>query len=577
MAPPFNREKFLRENPGRESSADDPNWVERLYNSHPHYFTEESNKRQKTGHPIVGGKRTAAADSSQDATPSKVSAGNADSSQSSSIGNTSSYLSPSGSSVSSTSGSGEPNIDAEMVLPGTAGEMASGGANGGMAFEYKTPESTFGKKVSTYRKMHKFMTFGFASNFINIPSGTPATVQGSAYLTTYLAEIPWHIPAFYMNQSEYDLLPDGSHVKEIRVTVTYRDRTIQFQTAQSGSNVATLNQKGDIAVAHGLNRTGWGQNVRYTAWATADEPMIPTSCTKPVYDVTTGVAYRGMVADYYGADNKSANFLSYIPKHQLGRECFLYNYWALNTRVATSTTALFPFNMYGGIPNISARIKQMDGKTMVNKVIAHSIYKPKQSPLKKTLRTYKCGLPWPKDGDTFTVSVQGEMIQSRNAGITVTNASTGTTTDATVNITGVAENQSDLNNSTGTYTFNIYSPIEKSQFIRSGQWGQPDAHIQPSLHIGIQPVPALSSNATIAESVFNSWTENRAYFDVLCEMDVVEYLPTEFPFAKDANVTFSDNLMINASNRPAVNFDPRNDGATINGLYFTGFDTNLPS
>ena len=95
MAPPFNREKFLRENPGRESSADDPNWVERLYNSHPHYFTEESNKRQKTGHPIVGGKRTAAADSSQDATPSKVSAGNADSSQSSSIGNTSSYLSPS--------------------------------------------------------------------------------------------------------------------------------------------------------------------------------------------------------------------------------------------------------------------------------------------------------------------------------------------------------------------------------------------------------------------------------------------------------------------------------------------------
>lgn len=503
----------------------------------------------------------------------------ADSSQSSgassSVGHTSEYLSPSGSSVQSNvvSGSGEPNIDAEMVLPGTGGEMASGGNNGGMEFEYKTPQSSFGTTESVYRKHHKFMTFGFASKFIEVPSGTPATIAPSQYLTTYLAEVPWHIPAFYMNQSEFDLLPEGAHATELRVTVTYRDRTIQFLTAATATSVATLNQKGDIAVAHGLNRTGWGQNCRYTAFDTT-ESMIPTAVTKPVYGVSTTVAYRGMVNDYYGTNNNFTDFTNFLPKHQLGRECFLYNYWCLNTRKAVNTTALFPYNMYGGIPNLAARIKQIDGKTVVNKVVAHSVYKPKMAPLKNGLKTYKMGLPWPKDGDSVQIAVQGNLVQSRGSTLVVTNNSTATTTDGQVSITSNTENLT-AGGST-VFPYDIYKVIEKSQFIRSGEWGEQHGHIQPSLHIGIQPVPALSSGATIAADVFNSWTDNRAYFDVYCEMHVKVYRPTEFPWATEPNVPLADNLQY-AGITPSINQFANYDGATVNGLYVQGIDNNLTS
>jgi hypothetical protein len=99
-------------------------------------------------------------------------------------------------------------------------------------------------------------------------------------------------------------------------------------------------------------------------------------------------------------------------------------------------------------------------------------------------------------------------------------------------------------------------------------------HIQPSIHIGVQPVPALSTAATLAEDAqFNNWTDTRAYWEVTATMNVTSKAPTAFPYAVNANVPAGDVIYWNpTASRPAAIVDPQEDGATYAGLY-----TNLPA
>lgn len=453
--------------------------------------------------------------------------------------------------------------DIDMAqLPGSGKEQASGGASSdGMMVHYiEKPLSIFGTKSSTYTKSHKFMTFGFAPSFC-IPNSGP---NGDIMLTTYLAEIPWHIPAFFLNQSEFDLIPDGSVIESVKVEVIYRGSTIQFETAQSATSLATLNQINDIAVAHGLNRTGWGSNVRYTGFNNT-QPMIPTSITRPTYGPVTGL-YRGMVRDYYGSNNTVAQFAEDIPKHQLGRQTFLYNYWANSSRIAVAQTPNAA--MFGGWSCLAEKINQMDGKTVVNQVVASSTYKPKLGTIKNALRTQGHGLPFPIAGANPGLSVPGVgvNVNQRQARINAPNVAPSTG--------GVQAERSEVtyamnNNVTELPTFNIYTPIEKSSYGATGYWNTPEQHIQPSLHVGVQPVPALSSAATLTEDTqFNNWTDTRAYWEVVATMVVREHSPTAWPYATAANVPVGENVVwAPAANRPAALVDPRNDGATFAGAY----------
>lgn len=449
--------------------------------------------------------------------------------------------------------------DVEMGLTGTGSEQASGGASsdGQMVHIIPRPISNFGERTNLYTKVHKFMTFGFADTIL------PATGLVNHALISYLAEIPWHIPALYMNQSEFDLLSNSARVKSVSIEVTYRGSTIQFETAASTTGLATLNQINDIAVANGLNRTGWGSNVSYTGFNSA-QPMLPTSIAKPKYKPVVG-NYRGMIRDYYGSDNNDLLFTGDIPKHQTGRQTFLYNYWATTARAFDAATTN---NQFGGWPCLAEKIEQMDGKTVVNQVVMSSTYEPKLGPLKTPLRSASHGLPFPIQDGTFNVQIAGKLAAQRQ--VIIRNTNVTPTSSAGVQLAVDGETLVNPTNSVaGQPTFDIYSPIEKSQMGRSGYWGASDCHIQPSIHIGVQPVPALSSASLLAEeAAFNSWTDTRAYWEVKATMVTFEHNPTAWPYAPVANVPFGENVVWNpVANRPAAIVDPTNDGATFCGLY----------
>lgn len=457
----------------------------------------------------------------------------------------------------------DPNLPEDMAtLTGTAGEQASGGASSeGLVVHYiEKPISIFGRKSSIYKKSHKFMTFGLAPNFC--PGAEADAAQKNYWLTSYLAEVPWHIPALYLNQSEYDLIPIGSQVKSVEITVIYRGSTIQFETNASSTGLATLNQINDIAVAHGLNRTGWGSNVKFTSF-NSDQPMIPLTVAKPQYGPIPNV-YRGMVVDYYGTNNDAASdaFINNVPKHQLGRHTFLYNYWAQSARLGNQVAPDDVWRQFGGWPCLAEKINQMDGKTVVNQVVAHSVYKPKIAPIKAPLKAQAHALPWPKPGSFLEIPGTGNLTSQRTTNITVNN-----TVPTSSGQIGSALLESSAGFSNTAPTFDIYTPIEKSQYMKSGNWNIPEGHVQPSLHIGVQPVPALSTASTIAvESQFNNWTDTRAYWEVVATMEVEEYQPTAWPYATVANVPVGE-VMQFTSVKPAVMSNPRNDGATFAGLY----------
>jgi hypothetical protein len=553
MAPPIYKWKSKQYEKDYKNA--DPKWLEQTYKDRPDLFeTDLPGPSSKTAAPTLNESTT----TNKNKRPSgAIPEGTAPKQAAQASGEASL---PVGSSLST---------DVEMTsLPGTGKEMADIGGNSAvdMVYSIERPLSLFENRDNVYRKVHKFMTFGLAPNILQ-SDHTSTQAYVANFLTSYLAEIPWHIPALYMNPSEFSLLDRGARCTEVSIEVYYRGTTIQFATASSATNLATLNQINDIAIAHALNKTGQGSNVSFTSFD-ATQTMIPTGIAKPKYDVV-GSSYRGMLQDYYGTDQPNANFINYIPHHQVGRQTFLYNYWAQTTAKGTNVS---PNNQFGGWPSLADKIHQLDGKTAVNTCVLKSHYKPKMGMLTTPLTNTGHGLPtanhrWPTD-TTITVNVGGHLPESRLVtmhGVTQT-ASGGA-------LASVSESTNRMGNSDiATITdpvLNLYTPIEKSQMSRTGLWGEMDPHVQPSIHIGVQPVPALTTSSTLTSSVEDgNWTDVRAYWEVIATMHTKEHDPTAYPYATIPNVPLGDVVYwtTNAS-RPAVNVNPRDDGATWAGLY----------
>lgn len=463
--------------------------------------------------------------------------------------------------------------DAEMPLTGTGAEQASGGASSdGQELVHYTsvPRSHFGDNISIYKKVHKVMTFGLAPNIIASTNETQPDRAARAYLTTHLAQVPWELPALYMTPSEFQLLHPGAHCESVHIKITYRGSTIQFQTNQTVTNLATLNQINDITIGKALNKTGWGSNGRYTSFADGN-PMVPTGVINATSAAIPGV-YRGLLPDLYGSNNDEGTFMQYIPHHQVGTHTFLYNHFLLTTRTAAGTPS--STDLWGGWPCIAEKLEQMDGKTCVNTVVCEMEYKPKIAPLKIPLQPYFFGLPKPTmdTNNTIQIATNGNLVAGRVANVSVdSTAPTAPLSDATL-INNVSETEANLN----TYgpdlaqTLTQYTYIEKSQWMRSGFWGQADCHVQPSCHIGIQPVPSLTTSALLTDNTgANQWTDCRGYWEIEATMVVKQHEPTAFPYAQYANVPLGSHLMKTSAIPPG-----NGNGALFAGL-FTQTDFEL--
>lgn len=458
-----------------------------------------------------------------------------------------------------------------MNLPGTGAPQA-GGTPSDDIFEYEAPPTEFGKKISVYRKQHKIQTFGITSDGFN------GTNNNAVILPTCLAEIPWHLPVMYLTPNEFNLIPVGSYVKEVRITVQYRKQTVQFETNSSATQEAVLNQLTDVVSVVGLNKTGWGSDYWPTQFVTGN-PMKCTKAVNPVYGFIAN-SYRGLVAELYGANNNNANFLSFQPKVQLGINWVPRNYFCMSSqRNIEQTGASNPAS--GGWPNLWQKVRQFDGDTIKNKIVLTCSYKPVMAPLKTPIRYRPIGYPLAANsstGNALTIPTVGSKGTFWTPTVTRTQSSISVYEQNTITDTTNNPQQGDALN------YNIYTPIEKSQWMRTGAWGDGNSHVQPSCHVGVQPIPALSTSSLTADDDATIYTTTKGYFLVNCEMVVQECLPTAFPFGDlgsetaTADVPYGDQIFWATQNLRPSNFaadvsalgqGPTRAGALKGGLYPT--------
>jgi hypothetical protein len=440
--------------------------------------------------------------------------------------------------------------DFEMGLPGTGqgqGGSGDGNANSGMPL-YKSikPYTDFNSKTTTYRKVHRLMTFGLAHVGLTGTATSPTETQ--RWITTYLASIPWHKPYFYMSPGEYNILGENAKVKSLKITVTHRGNRIAFNTASSESQLATLNNVQNVAIAYGLNKTGFGQDMLPDFTGTTN-PMIPTKLAFNEYN-------QGYVNSWYGYPQGATDWGLEMPDVFLGYKSLLRNYFNMCS-TGNNTT---------GDPMLAKHLMIADGKTTINQVLGEFEYHPKMAPLKRESQFVRYALPIVNDAQT-TINIEGNVHSQRTLSLDLNNSTPtaqyveGTLLQRTLNNSSLVP---DLPNAQGVYDAEsfYFKNIEKANYMRQIIWGDvgDKTHVQPSVHVGIQAIPSLST-AALALAGSNSYTDSQADWEVTAEMVVDEGLGVDFAWSQAGNKAFHDVTMVTQ--------EPSNNAVIIGGRFPT--------
>lgn len=429
----------------------------------------------------------------------------------------------------------------------------------------------------TYRKVHRFLTFGLAYNPIETAHSRGGTLTDS-FMITPLAEIPWDRLFMYMNPSEYSLLPNGARVVSLHIKITQRNVRVAFQTNSSATALATLNQNKNVIYADGLRQYSNGCNA-YPTTFTANEPMIVSAL---VPDIGLDTDYNTHVRQFYGVQNNETGFATGVPRHQFGKPYILPFYYAdINF---TSEPQLSGWSCF------QERYHEFNADTTSCSTFIERSYKPKMGLIKAPYDSITGG--WPRysgaAGD-ITIATGGGIEPNKQK--TIHYNGTNSVLEATRQMTQVGSTE--LNAATdnyfsgyvnyqvapvaGTFPTNETVPmaitqlIEKDQLFRSGNENS-RASSQPSLHIGVQPVPAISTTGFSVTYDDSSFTDVQCYWEAVCTATVVSGYPTRKPLAFVGNVEPNE-LMWRMQNNAGATYTLHPELSMREGLYITNADT----
>lgn len=402
-------------------------------------------------------------------------------------------------------------------LPGTA--QGQGGNNLGedsvRPFRLPRPTIHIADNVRYFRKTHRFFTYGFAYR--------PLASGSMHMMTTPLAYVPWDQLYFYLNPSEFELLPPQSSVKNVRVRVYQRNVRVAFPTNSTNTALATLNQNKNIVYGIGLNKKIDSINIKYTSFA-ANQPMMPTA-----------FVYRAATDSVEDADNwygSAGNVFTVAPRHQLGQPDVLYSYLGMYYINAPA--------VHDGWECLQSHIVEGDADASSGGLLVECKYSPKvgicRPPHTQVNRSQFPG--------TRTINRGSHSLNNHNQVINIT----------ADGVTEVTESIAAMNQVFTPLT-TLIQPLEKSQMYSEGIFQRDKPQVQDSLHIGVQPTYALTSTNT---TVNQSFTDTQAYFEVVAEAWIDTSYPTFRPLTQHTNVHMSNPWFRNT--RPLIESVPLLDG-----------------
>nr|WEY02541.1 MAG: structural protein [Canine parvovirus] len=417
-----------------------------------------------------------------------------------------------GSKRSSSSGGGRASKvpKSGTSLPGTGGNldgMSSGGSAAGGSPAILRPIGLHVEKMTkTYHKKHRFLTSANAN--VIIKEAASGTSPKRFALTTGLASIPWEYLFMYMSPAEYNRMKQypGTCAVSASVTVKAWNTRVAFQTGDTQTANATLNQNKFLQVAQGMRSIPYivSNNRRYQFSAT--EPMLPTGFTSQ-----TSEQYReGLKTAIYGYDNNSPNFIQAPPANATGAEIYLQDYLTVYTLDASGTgddTTYLP-----GFPPYKDFIEEFDASACVNGVVATMNYDFQYAPLVPNYAAVPNNLIASTGNQDIPIGTNIEVAGQK----TVTMAQT-TTPSQTYNHTRKFLQ--------GPNSNSLYFTEEQAYFKRPMEQGGVfeetnnqslgDSQM-PSLNVGIRAVPKLTTSDNTTQA--NSWLDAQGYFEVDCTL-----------------------------------------------------------
>lgn len=397
-------------------------------------------------------------------------------------------------------GTGDSGVgDDGFGLPGTAKDQGGAPSDvpGTRAAALPNPISSIHSNIRYFRKIHRFISWGISYQVIE------SKLNDVTYrnISTPFAYIPWDRTYFYLNPSEYESLPNQSNIVSVTVTVKPRNVRVAFPTNSSESQLATLNQNKDLCYAIGFNKSIPTINVQYMSFKDA-QPMIPLT-----WELDHKNKHVDLSKDLYG--RTWAETPQTVPRHQMGIPTPLPTY------------AMIPYaqeSKEAGYPCLQHHYKDFDADAVTGQTMLKQTYKPLCGLVKKPWDNVHHAYPkYPRDS-LLSISRQGGNNMFHKDNIKMDNdnkpATMTSTTEPTWEMTSYA----------GAYT-NI---IEASQYIRKGISAHLPVGAQPSIHVAVQPTPALDTKAL--QGVSNSnFTDTQAYWEVIAECEVNTQYPGTYP------------------------------------------------
>nr|QUS52527.1 VP1 [Mute swan feces associated ambidensovirus 1] len=383
-----------------------------------------------------------------------------------------------------------------------------------------------------FEKVHRVLAYGLATNILPHPSNTTGT--DIRLLTTSLMEIPWDKAFFYLSPGELDSLPKGSYVKSVNVKVTQRNPRVAFETGSTASGLATLNQNKFGILAYGLNKmNGLRTTTRRIASFDPNEPMIPQT--------TADASYDDIDEALYGVSQGQIAFNSRIPSTVVMQPIQMPNYLTLwNAGHIVGQTGTNP-----GWYSLAEHVTQFNMQHTADTIILDKSYTPSYAPLKEQTAygEYLRGTLDGFDLETFSFNDGNSRKQVSRVNITGLNPDLSSNPTESFQITP-------SNLTAFSRLVSRYSPLEKGQLAKNIDRGDMPECVQPSIHVGISPVPRLTSTAGTIQP--NSWTDVQVYYEVKCTMYVGYAFPhhnthqAEFNIeANEVKMGINQNLEVN--------------------------------
>ena len=454
----------------------------------------------------------------------------------------SSQVSSSGTSMEAVAGNGKRGGDAVTGMPAKKPKSAghsgsklpgtSGNTDGMVGGKGDVPEGSVAiQNISrglksfnhtfTFQKRWKFLTFGVADQILSdTSSGTPAYDRWA--LTSSLATIPWEYAFFYISPAEWNRLRqfNGVFAKHASIKISQYNPRVAFQTADTTSTTATLNQNKFTRYGIGLR-----QNAALTCSDrdyefSTDKPMQPTG-----FADTTHASRRLTLKDcMYGVANSSsvATMNGRIPAYATGQELGLSDY----------LTFYAPKDQDVGFVPYDQFCNELNSMDLIGQCMLEQEYSFEYAPLMPK---------WP--------AVMTQNMQDTNSttvilaeGTKVTGLTTRTLSsaaNAVIPTYQIDNNQRflqsgssliDTNVDTSTFTdgekMYYQFPMEQNGAYHELNRKQTDYAHQQSVHVGIRAVPKLSTNANLTQA--DDWLDTQIYWTVEAELHVEANDPFTF-------------------------------------------------